>query len=108
MIFYTLLYHRLYGNNYVPHWTSIDLRQLAAIQCGITLLPTELNYHFYPDPFEPIPDLPDKYVCINPSIGSAQTWKNEKWQILIDLMTVHFCPKKPIFNKKSPFFSENS
>ena len=84
LIFYTLLYHRLYGNNYVPHWASIDLRQLAAIQCGITLLPTELNYHFYPDPFEPIPDLPDKYVCINPSIGSAQTWKNEKWQILID------------------------
>jgi len=83
-IYYTSLFYTLYGNNDIPHWTSIDFRQLAAIQCGFSLTPTESKFNFYPDNFINIPELPEHYVCLNPSIGSMCLWNKEKWQLLID------------------------
>lgn len=84
IIYYTLLYYRLYGNDFVPHWPTMDLRQLCATQCGFTLLPEESSCNFYPYPYVNIPELPKKYICLNPSYGSVITWKNDKWQQLID------------------------
>jgi len=72
---------------FVPHWSHLDLRQFAAFQHGLTLSNKELNYHFYPDDFIDIDELPNKYVVINPSItGPDRTWSLEKWQKLIDIL----------------------
>jgi ADP-heptose:LPS heptosyltransferase len=72
---------------YIPHWTAMDLRQYAAFQYGITLKTDELDLHFYPDDFQNIDELPEKYVVINPSItGRDRTWDKEKWQKLVDIL----------------------
>jgi ADP-heptose:LPS heptosyltransferase len=39
------------------------------------LSPDEMECNFYPKEYEPIKDLPEKYVLIHP----VQTWPNRTW-----------------------------
>ena len=89
---------------YLPYWNTLDLRQYAASQVGITLKKDELDYHFYPNDFKPIEELPEKYIVINPSITqSYRTWNLEKWQKLVDILNDNdinvVAIGKDIFNK---------
>jgi len=72
---------------YIPHWSNLDFKQFAAFQYGISLKNDELDFHFYPDDYKPIEELPEKYVVINPSkTGADRTWSVENWQKLIDIL----------------------
>jgi ADP-heptose:LPS heptosyltransferase len=72
--------------NYINKWGVIDLREMAAINCGFNLLPNERQIEFFPEEFSHI-DLPDKYVLINPRIaGVDRDLGREKWQKLIDIL----------------------
>jgi len=53
----------------------IDIRQYHAISLGFMLSPDEMSCDFYPKEYEPIENLPEKYVLIHP----VQTWPNRTW-----------------------------
>lgn len=75
--------------NYINKWGVIDLREMAAINCGFNLLPEEREIEFFPNDFQHI-DLPEKYVLVNPRIaGSDRDMGKEKWQKLIDILNDH-------------------
>ena len=64
--------------------TRTDIRQLHAISSGFQLLPEEMSTEFYADPYEPIENLPEKYIIIHPSkTWPSRTWEKERWQELI-------------------------
>lgn len=64
--------------------TRTDIRQLHALSAGFELLPEEMNIDFYPDAYQPIENLPDKYIVIHPSkTWPSRTWEKDKWQKLI-------------------------
>ena len=64
--------------------TRIDIRQLHAHSLGIQLLPSELNIEFYPDEYIEIPNLPDEYIVLHPSMNwPSRTWNPYRWQKLI-------------------------
>lgn len=72
------------------NYPSIDPRQLCAFHSGFQLSEDELDMEFYPDSYIDIPNLPNRYVCINPSVTyTDRTWKVENWQKLIDLLEKH-------------------
>jgi len=65
--------------------TRTDIRQIHAISSGFQLLPEEMEIDFYPDPYEPIENLPENYVVIHPSKSwPSRTWEKERWQELIN------------------------
>ncbi len=71
-------------------WASYNPSKLAAQQYGIQLNDDELEIRFYPDEFIEIENLPENYVCINPSItGSDRTWSKENWQKLVDILNIN-------------------
>jgi len=64
--------------------TRIDIRQFHAISAGFQLLSNEMNIEFYPDPYQPIENLPQNYVVIHPSkTWPSRSWEKERWQELI-------------------------
>ena len=64
--------------------TRTDIRQIHAISSGFQLLPDEMNIEFYPDPYEPIENLPENYIVIHPSkTWPSRTWEKERWQEII-------------------------
>jgi len=72
------------------NWRLIDHKQLCAYNVGFQLKPDELDMEFFPDKFEPIENLPEKFICINPSETEPErTWGYEKWQTFIDLIQEH-------------------
>ena len=82
------IYHlfNLMGTN----WRLVDHKQICALNCGFQLKPHELDMEFYPDPYEPIENLPEKFICINPSETEPErTWGSENWQKFIDLIQEH-------------------
>lgn len=67
-----------------PYWQS-DIRQLAAMSAEISLKEHELELDFFPDEYELISELPEKYICINPRVITRDRgWALEQWQTLID------------------------
>ena len=65
--------------------TRTDIRQLHAISSGFQLLPHEMEIEFFPDPYEPIENLPENYIVIHPSkTWPSRTWEKERWQELIN------------------------
>jgi len=65
--------------------TRTDIRQLHAISAGFQLLPNEMEIDFYPDPYEPIENLPENYIVIHPSkTWPSRTWEKERWQELVN------------------------
>lgn len=76
---------RVYGN-----FRLFDHKQMCAYNVGFQLKPDELDMQFYPDEYEMIENLPEKFVCINPSETEPErTWGYEKWQEFINLIQEH-------------------
>jgi hypothetical protein len=72
------------------NWRMVDHKQLCAYNFGLQLKPTELGMQFYPDDFIDIENLPDNFICINPSETEPErTWGNKNWQTFIDLIQEH-------------------
>jgi ADP-heptose:LPS heptosyltransferase len=55
--------------------SMIDIRQYHAISLGFMLSKDEMECDYFPEDFEPIEGLPDRYVLIHP----VQTWPNRTW-----------------------------
>lgn len=55
--------------------SRIDIRQYHAVSLGFMLTDDEMECDFYPKGYEPITNIPDKYVLIHP----VQTWPNRTW-----------------------------
>lgn len=61
----------------------IDIRQFHAIKLGFQLGPKELGCEYYPDDYQPIDGLPEKYVLIHPVANwDSRTWSAENWMKL--------------------------
>jgi len=72
------------------NWRMIDHKQLCAYNIGLQLKPQELDMQFYPDPYQSIEKLPDRFICINPSETEPErTWGYKNWQKFIDLIQEH-------------------
>jgi hypothetical protein len=72
------------------NWRLIDHKQLCAYNCGFQLKQNELDMEFYPDSYEEIENLPEKFICINPSETEPErTWGYKNWQKFIDLIQEH-------------------
>lgn len=72
---------------------SVDLLDFFSIHCGFSLLPKEKNLLFFPDPYLQIPDLPKKYIILNPRItGIDRDMGFEKWQRLADILCENQIP----------------
>lgn len=68
-------------------WGVIDLRETAAFNCGFHLLPNERQIEFFPNSYQRINELPEKYVLLNPRIaGPDRDLGREKWQRLVDIL----------------------
>ena len=64
---------------------KMDIRQFHAICCGFMLLPEQMTCEYYPDPYEPIENLPDKFVAVHPAqTWASRTWDKAKWQSLVN------------------------
>jgi ADP-heptose:LPS heptosyltransferase len=62
---------------------NIDIRQFHSVMLGFMLSPNEMDCIFHPDEFEPIEDLPEKYVLIHPvQTWPSRTWLAENWMLL--------------------------
>jgi len=55
--------------------SRIDIRQYHAVSLGFMLTPNEMECNYYPKDYEPIENLPEKFVLIHP----VQTWPNRTW-----------------------------
>ncbi len=55
--------------------SRIDIRQYHAVSLGFMLAEEEMECEFYPKEYDPIVDLPERYVLIHP----VQTWPNRTW-----------------------------
>ncbi|MCK9416207.1 hypothetical protein M0Q97_06075 [Candidatus Dojkabacteria bacterium] len=72
----------VYGN-----FRSFDHKQMCAYNVGIQLKPDELDMQFYPDDYAIIENLPEKFICINPSETEPErTWGYDNWQKFINLI----------------------
>lgn len=106
-----------YGTE-VKH-NMIDIRQYHAFKLGFMLSKDEMSYDYYPDEFEIIDGLPEKYVLIHPvQTWPSRTWSAENWMSLVNLLnernigvvsigkdsseTGFFNVQKPIFNFEIP------
>lgn len=66
---------------------AIDIRQHHAIQLGFTLYKDEMEMDYLPNKFEPINDLPNKFVLIHPvQTWPSRTWSAENWMILTKML----------------------
>ena len=71
----------------------MDIRQFQASGLGFQLLPEECDMDFIPDPFEPIENLPKKFVLIHPvQTWASRTWAPEKWQFLTKMLNDYGIP----------------
>lgn len=74
-------------DNSPNHIYYSDLKLLASSNLGITLKESEMEYDYIPDKYIDIPELPKKYICINPYItGIDRSWEKKQWQKLVDLL----------------------
>jgi hypothetical protein len=65
--------------------TRTDIRQLHAINSGFQLYPDEMQIDFYPDEYQKIENLPDRYVVLHPvKSWSSRSWEKKRWQDLIN------------------------
>lgn len=93
----------------------MDIRQFHASTLGFTLTPDEMNLDFFPDPYEPIPNLPEKYVLIHPTQNwASRTWPAKNWMNLVQGLNDQGIPVVSIgrdsseigfFNTQKPVFN---
>ena len=89
------------------NYTAVDNRQTCARNLGFDLFDDELTMEFYPDPYIEIPNLPEKYICINPGkTYTDRTWDIKNWQQLINMLEKHIpivaIGRLTKFDKKCP------
>jgi ADP-heptose:LPS heptosyltransferase len=66
---------------------AMDIRQFHAVNLGFMLTKYEMGLDFTPDEFQPIENLPEKYVLIHPVQNwESRTWDPKKWQLLTKLL----------------------
>lgn len=111
--FYNIGKKNEYGVEYKTN--LFDIRQYHASLLGFSLLRNELELDYYPDTFEEINNLPEKYVLIHPVQNwPSRTWSAESWMKLTSMLndngisvvsigkdsseTGFFNVQKPIFN----------
>lgn len=62
---------------------ATDIRQFHANNLGFMLTKSEMSLDFFPDPYEPISGLPDKYVLLHPVQNwESRTWDRNNWMLL--------------------------
>jgi ADP-heptose:LPS heptosyltransferase len=65
----------------------MDIRQFHASGIGFNLLPEECHTDFVPDKWEPIENLPNKFILIHPvQSWAARTWDEDKWKLLTNML----------------------
>jgi ADP-heptose:LPS heptosyltransferase len=65
----------------------MDIRQFHAINLGFMLTKDEMVLDYTPDEYDPIPELPEKYVLIHPVQNwNSRTWDAKKWILLTKLL----------------------
>ena len=63
--------------------SRMDIRQYHAISLGFMLTQDEMECEYYPSDFEPIKELPEKYVLIHPVQNwPNRTWSSKNWMLL--------------------------
>ena len=66
---------------------NMDIRQFHAISLGFMLSPHEMECLFIPEPYEPIENLPKRYVLIHPVQNwPSRTWSAQNWMKLTSLL----------------------
>lgn len=66
---------------------NIDIRQFHAIKLGFMLSNDEMECQYYPNEFETINNLPEKYVLIHPvQTWPSRTWESTKWMKLTEIL----------------------
>jgi ADP-heptose:LPS heptosyltransferase len=65
----------------------IDIRQFHAINLGFMLTKDEMEMDYIAHQYEPIENLPEKYVLIHPVQNwESRTWDSKKWILLTQLL----------------------
>jgi len=65
----------------------MDIRQFHAINLGFMLTKDEMDLDYTPDEYDPITELPEKYVLIHPVQNwNSRTWDAKKWILLTKLL----------------------
>lgn len=63
--------------------SRMDIRQYHAVSLGFMLSSDEMECNYYPSEYEPIDNLPEKYVLIHPVQNWAnRTWSSKNWMLL--------------------------
>lgn len=71
-------------------WRYFDHRLILANYLNLKLQPEDLRMDFFPDDYIEIQNLPERFICINPSATHPErTWSLENWQKFIDLIQNH-------------------
>jgi ADP-heptose:LPS heptosyltransferase len=66
---------------------AIDIRQFHAINLGFMLTKDEMEMDYIAHQYEPIENLPEKYVLIHPVQNwESRTWDSKKWILLTQLL----------------------
>lgn len=82
--------HEVYNLREGMNFSILDLKQFCAFDLGFSLKLNEADLCFYPNDYEKINDLPENYICINPSVTSLyRSWGQENWQKFINLIENH-------------------
>lgn len=93
----------------------MDIRQFHASTLGFSLSPDEMSVDFFPDPYEGIENLPDKFVLIHPTQNwASRTWSAQNWMNLVQVLNDEGIPVVSIgkdsseigfFNTQKPVFN---
>lgn len=66
---------------------QFDIRQYHAAGLGFQLLPEEMEMDYYPNNFEPIENLPEKFLIIHPvQTWASRTWSEKNWILLTRML----------------------
>jgi ADP-heptose:LPS heptosyltransferase len=65
----------------------MDIRQFHAVNLGFMLTKHEMELIYKPDQFQPIENIPEKYILIHPVQNwASRTWSAENWMRLTELL----------------------
>ena len=82
--------HEVYNLREDMNFSILDLKQFCAFDLGFSLKLNEADLCFYPNDYEKIDNLPENYICVNPSVTSLyRSWGQENWQKFINLIQNH-------------------
>jgi ADP-heptose:LPS heptosyltransferase len=66
---------------------QFDIRQFHASGLGFQLMEEDLEMEYYPDEYQEITDLPEKFIVIHPvQTWASRTWSKENWAFITKLL----------------------